>query len=202
MQRETLNCTSSTQQLVLPGSPFTRCVINVGQVHSNVPKKHHSSKLCSWSPQSQSVQFVSNFRVQSSEFLPPVVPDYRRHFNQGGEEKSRKLCRPQTDDSFCQPNPLLTLAELFVAVPSVRVLIHRSHVKISAVNFGRGVVVSLVPPYFHKQGGLQKNVGGATCDVACVRGLVQRNRSKGFIMLGVQEDITPPTPLRRHIQGA
>lgn len=44
--------------------------------------------------------------------------------------------------------------------------------KTGAINFGRAAVESLVPPYFHTQGGLQKYVGGATCDVTCVRGLV------------------------------
>lgn len=64
-------------------------------------------------------------------------------------------------------------SEFFVGERSVRVFTHRFHVKTGAINFGRAAVESLVPPYFHTQGGLQKYVGGATCDVTCVRGLVE-----------------------------
>lgn len=66
-------------------------------------------------------------------------------------------------------------SENFVTDQSIRVLIHRFS-RENWTNFSR-TLVSLEPPYFHTQGGLQKYVGGATSDVTCVRGLAQRQRA-------------------------
>lgn len=133
---------------------------------------HHTFPHYDWTFQSQRNDLVSNFRVHFSrlmELLPVWYPEWRR-FNQGGEGKFSEVRRPNNSDSFRKPCPMLTATELVDTACSVCVLIHRFHVKTGAVNFGRGAVVSPRPPYFHTQGGLQKNVGGATCDVTFVRG--------------------------------
>lgn len=57
--------------------------------------------------------------------------------------------------------PTPPLANSFIAVP------------VKSCNFGRALLVSLGPPYFQTQGGLQKYVGGATSDVTGVRGLAR-----------------------------
>lgn len=151
---------------------------NVSQKHLRRP--HFNALRCVFLPKRHGIEFVSNFRVHSSVL--------RSFFSCGTRTKGTSIreakrnrgnsSQPATDASFYEPFPLFTAAELFVADRSVHALIHRSHVKISAINFGRAVVVSLEPPYFHTQGGLQKYEGGATCGVMCVRGLVHASRGR------------------------
>lgn len=61
--------------------------------------------------------------------------------------------------------------------------------KTGAINFGRAAVESLVPPYFHTQGGLQKYVGGATCDVTCVRGLVDGTWAEIVLFFSLENNV-------------
>lgn len=69
----------------------------------------------------------------------------------------------------------------FASAPFACLLI-AFHVKPGAINFGRAAAESLVPPYFHTQGGLQKYVGGATRDVTSVRGLVEGTCAEIFFL--------------------
>lgn len=181
MQRQTLKCTSSPQQLDIHASSLTRRRQNRRKRESRRGEIKRSPKA---SINASSRGFsrgdfssVPNFRVQllSCGVSSLRYPDWR-HFNQGGEAESLSLWRAPSDAPRGNSSSFAP-SGFFVGERSVRVFFtHRFHVKTGAINFGRAAVESLVPPYFHTQGGLQKYVGGARCYVTCVRGLVEGTR--------------------------
>lgn len=145
---------------------------NVGQVHVNVSPKTPLTTttfyFTSRSIQIHSIQPVPNFRVHSSrlaEFLPCGTRTKGTSIKEAQANRGKVKSARAPWGSSCKTFAVFTAALLLCTEPSARVLIHRSHVKISALNFGRVVVVSLGPPYFHTQGGLVKYVGVATSDV-------------------------------------
>ena len=118
--------------------------------HRNIRNPRGLTRSCSGVLRSLANELVPDFRVLSprlAELLPLWYPDWR-HFNQGGEGRSGELIRRHSDVPSRGSFPLLTVAELFVAEPSVRGLTHCSRVKVWVTNFGRVVSVWLRPPYF------------------------------------------------------